>query len=283
MNVHLGVNSRFLRQAGDDRAQAAVAKPEDRDGAILDFDGRMVQVGPVAADLGHVVVHQPLKQVEHVGRLVDENAAAFGIPAAAPGIGLVVGRVAPAIHRERAQDRPADLAGVDRVFHAPHGLVPSPLADHAELGLVAASGREHGVAIGEARGQRLFDERVRAGLGSRDGRRGVQRMRRRDAEDVDIGFPRASGSRRRTARHLKRVAKDRGALEVDVADGDEFRLGQAGQGLGVDLADLAAAHESGSHPVHRLASIRKVRRGHAPAGRPATRPSRPCRSCHPRC
>ena len=70
----------------------------------------MVQVGPVAADFRDRVIHEPFEQVEHVGRLVDENAAAFGIPAAAPGIGLVIGRVAPAIHREGAEDRTADLA-----------------------------------------------------------------------------------------------------------------------------------------------------------------------------
>ena len=57
---------------------------------ILDLDGGMVEVGPVAADLGDLVAHEPAQQVEHVGRLVDEHAAALGVPAAAPGVGLVI-------------------------------------------------------------------------------------------------------------------------------------------------------------------------------------------------
>ena len=36
---------------------------------------------------------------------------------------------------------------------------------------------EHRVAIGQARGQRLFDQHVHAGLGRRDRRPGVQRVR----------------------------------------------------------------------------------------------------------
>ena len=47
-------------------------EPHDRDGAILDGDRRMVEVGPVAADRGDLVVHQPLQEVYHVRRLIDE-------------------------------------------------------------------------------------------------------------------------------------------------------------------------------------------------------------------
>ena len=142
VNVHFCINSRFLGQAGDDRAQAALAEAEDGDGGILDLDGGVVQVSPVPADLVYLVAHQPCEQVEHMGRLVDEHAAAFGIPAAAPGIRAVVGWVAPAIHGERAQHRPADFARVDCVFHAFDRLVPAALADDAELvwcSLAAAS------------------------------------------------------------------------------------------------------------------------------------------------
>ena len=42
----------FCDRLVDDRAQPAAAEPEDRDGGVLDLDSRMVQVGPVAADLG---------------------------------------------------------------------------------------------------------------------------------------------------------------------------------------------------------------------------------------
>ena len=93
----------------------------------------MIQVGPVAADLGDLVVHEPDEQIEHVGRLVDQYAAPFRVPFAAPGIGLVVRLVAPAIHRETAQHGPADLAGIDGLLHPPYRLIPSPLADDSKL------------------------------------------------------------------------------------------------------------------------------------------------------
>ena len=50
----------------------------------------MVEIGPVSADLRDCVIHEPLEQVDHVGRLVDEHAAAFGVPASAPRIGQVI-------------------------------------------------------------------------------------------------------------------------------------------------------------------------------------------------
>ena len=85
--------------------------------------------------------------------------------------------------------------------------------------------REHGVAIGEARGQRLFDQGVGAGLSRRDCRalRGADEASR--CRDVDLSFPRASWSHRRTARTWKRARERVGTLELDVADGDELRLG----------------------------------------------------------
>ena len=182
MNVHLGINTRFLRQACDDRAQPAVAKPQDRDGAVFDFDGRVIEIGPVAADLGDLVVHQPVEQVEHVGRLVDEHAAALGDPASSPGIRLIVSGVAPAIHRENAQHGPADLACIDRRLHAPDGFVPPPLADHAQLraGTAAAaasiaSQSSRLAAIG------FSTSDVDAGLGRPECGLGVQRVGRADA------------------------------------------------------------------------------------------------------
>ena len=165
VDVNLRVDPRLLRQAGDDRAEPAVREPEDRHGRILDLDVRMVQVGPVAADLDDLVVHEPDQEVEHVGRLVHEDAAPLGVPLAPPGIGPIVGLVAPAIHGEGAEDRPADLARVDGLLHAPDRLVPPALADDTELDAVLPRRGEHRLAILEARRQRLLDQDVHAGLG----------------------------------------------------------------------------------------------------------------------
>ena len=74
-------------------------EPQDGHGGIFDLDVGMIQVGPVAADLGDLVVHEPDEQIEHVGRLVDQYAAPFRVPFAARGIGLEVRLVAPAIGR----------------------------------------------------------------------------------------------------------------------------------------------------------------------------------------
>ncbi len=40
----------------------------------------MILVGPVAADLGDLVVREPDEQIEHVGRLVDQYAARWSAP-----------------------------------------------------------------------------------------------------------------------------------------------------------------------------------------------------------
>ena len=61
---------------------------------------------------------------------------------------------------------PASIA----VFHSPDRLVPTALADHAELDPGPPRRGDHRVAIGEARGQRLFDQDVNAGLGRLDRR-----------------------------------------------------------------------------------------------------------------
>src|SRR2546421_7026658 len=123
----------------------------------------MVDVGPLALDLGGRP-HEPQEHVEVVRRLVDEYAAAFSVPAAAPRVGAVVARVAPAIHEEDAEARLADLAGVDGLLHPSHRLVPAPLTDNAERHPEFLRGCQHGVAVGQARGPPLLDPDVKARL-----------------------------------------------------------------------------------------------------------------------
>ena len=64
-----------------------------------------------------------------MGRLIDEDAAALAGPGAAPGIGLIVGHVAPAQHVHRAQDGAAQLPVVDGLLHPHGGAIEAALAD----------------------------------------------------------------------------------------------------------------------------------------------------------
>ena len=141
---------------------------------------------------------------------------------------------------------------------------------------------DHRVAVGEARRQRLLDQDMNAGLGRLDRRLGVQRVRRADEDGLRRRTPRASSATSVKGRAPNRAANASARSAGRVADGDEFRLGQARERRGVDLADLAAADQGGPDGVSS-ASLREVLRSPFAAGTPATRPSRPCRSCRPRC
>ena len=77
--MHLGINARFLRQAGDD-GKPTVPFLNRRIAIVLSStatDG-MVEVGPVAADLGDLLSSiSQSKEVDHVRRLVDKHAPAL--------------------------------------------------------------------------------------------------------------------------------------------------------------------------------------------------------------
>ena len=115
-------------------------------------------------------------------------------------------------------------------------------------------GREHGVAIGQAGGHRLLDQDVDAGLArpgprARGGAGAAWRC-----TPPPRRLRRASRRDRRTPARRTAPANARARPPSDVADGDELRLRQAGQRAGVDLPDLAAADEGGSHPPHQFPS-----------------------------
>src|SRR5262249_5987795 len=131
MNMHLGVDAGLLGNTGHVRAETAVLEAKHRHGGVVHFDGRMIEVGPVAADLGDRA-HEPAKQVELMRRLIDKDAAALALPLAAPWVRLIVRWLAPTIHSKDAEDRLADFAGVDGCFHTGDRFVPAALTDNAE-------------------------------------------------------------------------------------------------------------------------------------------------------
>ncbi len=132
----------------------------------------MIQVGPVTAYLVDLP-HEPLQKVEVVRRLVNQDAAALGVPATAPRVGLIIGSVAPAEHLEDAEHGRADLGGVDGVLHAANRLVEAALADNAEVDARPPRRGEHGITVGQGGGQRFLNQDVNAGLGGRDRGGGV--------------------------------------------------------------------------------------------------------------
>ena len=82
-------------------------------------------------------------------RLIDEHAAPFARPGAAPRIAGVILLIAPAVQRDRRQHGPADLAVVNGAADALAWLVKAALADHAQ-GDAALIGRgDDAVAIGQ--------------------------------------------------------------------------------------------------------------------------------------
>ena len=64
------------------------------------------------------------------------------------------------------------------------------LADDAQERAGPAGGGQHGIAVGQAGGQRLLDQGVDAGGRRPDHRIGVQRMRRGDQHGLDAGLRR---------------------------------------------------------------------------------------------
>ena len=242
VNVDFRVDARVLRQAANDVAEAAVRETDIGDGGIFDLDVRMVQIAGDAGD-GEDRAHQPLKNVEVVGRLINQDAAAFGGPFAAPRVRTVVRLIAPGEHGDRAENRRADLALVDGGLHGEDRFKKTPLADDAEAGTGASGGFEHAVAIFDRGRKRLFDENVDPAFQGGHRGCGVERMRRADDDRFHAG-----GEHRRDVGEGGGPilgGEGRGAGAVVIADGGE--LAERGKGRGVKMADLAAADKGSFH------------------------------------
>ena len=107
------------------------------------------------------------------------------------------------------------------------------------------------MAVFQARRQRLFHENVHAGRGRLDRRPGMKRVWRAN----EHGFGTALFDQlRKLGEGPNMVAPGErlAVCSIAVADGNEFRLGQARDALGLDLAHLAAAHQRSSNALHRL-------------------------------
>ena len=65
VDVDLGVEAGLLREARDDRAEAAILEAKGGHGGIVDLDLRVVEVGPGTTDLFDIA-EEPAEQIELV-------------------------------------------------------------------------------------------------------------------------------------------------------------------------------------------------------------------------
>ena len=161
MHPHIAEQGRVLRVAHHDVAQRAALEADDGDGGVIHLQLGVVEGVPHAEHFLYLA-HVPQQQVQLVGRLVDQHAAALAVPGAAPGVGAVVVHAAPAQHVDRAQNGPAKLAILNRLLDPHSRAIEASLADGAACDARLVGGLNDGIAIGQRRGQRLFHRDVQA-------------------------------------------------------------------------------------------------------------------------
>src|SRR5579885_2414650 len=108
----------------------------------------MVNVVPVTKQLFHRS-HVPLKEVDHVRRLVHDDTAPFGVPAPAPGGEVVIILTAPEFDDTFAEDRVSETPLIDRLPDTSRTRVPAALKNHRKLRSISAAGRDRPVSFPE--------------------------------------------------------------------------------------------------------------------------------------
>ena len=181
--MHLAVEGGVLAVADHDVAHRAAFELDHGEGRILHLDVGVVEVFPDAVHLLHFA-HIPQQQVQLMGRLVHQDAAALPLPGAAPAVAVVVGAVPPAQHGHHAQDGPADLPCLDGLMDPHAGPVKTALHHGADGHMVPLPRRDDPVAVLQTGGQRLFDQDIAAVFGRGDGRAAVGRVGRADADHI---------------------------------------------------------------------------------------------------
>jgi len=203
----------------------------------------MVERVPAAHDFIDLA-HVPQQQVELVRRLVDQHAAALSCPGSPPGIGAVVGHVAPAQHVDGAQDRMTELAGVDGLLDAHGRMIEAPLADRRADHAGLLGGGDDRIAVGQRRCQRLLDGDMQAEPCRLDRVALVVGVRRADAYRLRTG-PVDQFGQRVEAGHTVLGAEGRAASRPGAHRSDELAAVQRLVALGVEMPDFAATQHRG--------------------------------------
>ncbi len=214
----------------------------------------MIEIGPVAEDLfGRT--HEPQQEVDVVRRLVHQHATAFSVPAAAPGVLLVVRRVAPHLgHRLAEQQARAHLALVNRLAYALGGREPAPLGHGRNHRAVFRRCFQDAVGVLERRREWFLDDTMNAALGGQHQRIGVLGVRRADTDDVDLAGVEHGPRRGVLVLHAPAFCKIPDAARVHVADGHQLGVvAQRRQSGRVCVGDAASANNAEANlRAHRL-------------------------------
>ena len=174
-------------------------------------------------------------EIEVVGRLVHQDAAALALPGAAPGrLAVVAGGAGPAGEHVDAL-KLAEAAFVQEALRGDDLRAVAELEADGEESPGALGGGDHRIGLADVDGHRLLAEDVAAGLQGGDGDLGVEGVRRHDDDDVRAG---------RLEHAL--VVREGGAAKLLGA-----LLGEGGVRVG-DADDLGGGQAEGRavHPEH---------------------------------
>ena len=150
------------------------------DAIVFDLDGTITRSAP------GIMVAQ---KVQRVYALIDQGAAALGVPAAPPGaLGIVGRRAVPADHGARAHQL-SGLAAVDQALQLHGGGVVAVLKDHVQRAFGGVGDAYHFQRVVYLRCHGLFGKHVPARLQRGDGHGRVEIVGREHVHDVDVIAP----------------------------------------------------------------------------------------------
>ncbi|OQA45211.1 MAG: hypothetical protein BWY50_00147 [Spirochaetes bacterium ADurb.Bin315] len=191
----------------------------------------------------------PMKKIQLVGGLVDQDAAALQLPRSSPRVAVVIRLVPPSEHRHLPDDRSAEISAVDRFADPLARRIPPALADHPELLVLLLRFLDHQIALPDGQGHRFFNHDVKAGI---KGLKSVLHVKRVDGgHHHRIDF--------RLFDHLIKVrirfdlpllCELSGFFHVSPPDGDELSVLHTLERLSVQVRDLSVSEQCISNHDH---------------------------------
>ena len=220
---------------------------ERRDG-LLELTAAAVGAGVDGrrlAEVGQV----PAGEVEVMDRLFEDPASDAG-RVVAPAVRAAAEAAPPEV--DRARQRAANPAGRDLGLEPPPERRKPQLVADGDCAATATAGLDDGVAVGQRRRQRLFDQDVPPGLERRQGDLGVEDVRGDDVDDVELQV--GAGEHRLPTDDRRHAQLGLGAAgRLGRRDGDRGQLGARRVTDRVGMAGAPASTpdqaEAGGHPL----------------------------------
>ena len=227
-----------------------------------ELDGRSHAAGPVDRH-DPVVVDVVVAELSDADRRADPRR--LGIAQQEPGgvdrvdahvdqcatpgerrIGEPTRRPPPRVHTPAVGPHdPPELPGGDAVAERDHVGVVAPHVADGERALRPLRGGDHPVGVGDRGGHRLLDEDVLAVVEGMDRLLRVQRVRRADDHEVDVGFGTQARPVLGHAVDAPPACELGRRIEPVPRHADDLDVGQARGGLDVHRADEAVAEHDG--------------------------------------